>query len=88
MKFEFKPYDCLIIDEAESFFEDIFSGLCRGANFEFGVKVFTLLMTTTPKIFFLDGFMKNSALSIAMNYASSVKDVRLVIGDYINKGTL
>ena len=89
MKFEFKAYDCLIIDECESFFTDIFSGLCRGANFEAGIEVFSLLMKTSKKILFLDGFLKNSGLSVAAGYAKSLGEIRLIIARYkIVRGTL
>ena len=89
MKHEFKPFDLLIIDECESFFEDLFSGLCKGGNFKHGVEVFSLLMKTSTKIVFMDGFMKNSSLSVAASYASSTEDIRLVIATYkIDRGTL
>ena len=89
MKHEFIPFDCLVVDECESVFADIFSGLCRGANFEFGMESFFLLMLTTPKIIFLDGFLKGSSLSVAVSFSSSLNDIRLVIGTYkIDRGTL
>lgn len=89
MRCEFHPYDCLIIDESESFLEDIFSGLCRGSNFEVGMDVFRLLMKTSKKIVFLDGFLKNSSLSVATNFAENISDIRLVIGNYsVDRGTL
>ena len=62
MRCEFIEYDCLVIDEAESFFEDIFSGLYKGPNFECGMDVFRLLMKTSKKILFLDGFLKTARL--------------------------
>ena len=71
LKFEFKKYDCLVIDEAESFFGDLFSGLCKGAKFEMCMESFSLLMETSNKIFFLDGFLKNSGLSVALAFSSS-----------------
>ena len=89
MKFKFKPYECLIIDEAESVFQDMFSGLIRGTTFEAGIESFRLLMESSHKIFFLDGFLKNSGLSVAINYASSLDEIRLIIAQYkINRGTL
>ena len=89
LKFEFKPFDCLIIDEAESFFADIFSGLCRGSKLELGMDVFELLMQTSGKIIIMDGFLKNSSLSVATNYASSLEEIMLVIANYtVERGTL
>ena len=89
MQHGFKPFDLLIIDECESFFEDFFSGLCQGSNFELAVDVFSLLMRTSSKIVFMEGFMKNSSLSAAASYASSLKEIILVIATYkIDRGTL
>ena len=85
----FKPYDCIIIDESESFFSDLLSGLCRGSNFKLGMRVFEQMMLTSEKIVFLDGFLKTSSLSIACNFASTLDDIRLVIATYkITRGTL
>ena len=58
MRFEFHAYDCLVVDKSESFLEDVFSGLCRGSKFEVGMDVFELLMKTSKKFIFLDGFLK------------------------------
>ena len=89
MFYEFKEFDCIIIDESESFFEDLLSRLCRNANFELGMQVLELLMTTSKKVFMLDGFLKNSLLSVACSFATSTDDVRLVIATYkIQRGTL
>ena len=89
MQYEFKPYDCIVIDESESFFSDLLSGLCRGSNFELGMRAFEKMMTTSEKVVFLDGFLKNSSLSIACNFASHLDDIRLVIATYkIERGTL
>ena len=89
MKHEFKPFDLLLIDECGSFFEDLFSGLCKGSHFENGIEVFSLLMRTSSKIVFMDGFMKKSSLSIAASYACSIAEIRLVIATYkIDRETL
>ena len=89
MSFEFKPFDCLIVDEAESVFENLYRGLCKDANFELGVNVLGLLMQTSRKILFMDGFLKTSALSVAVNNAFCLDDIRLVIGTYrADRGTL
>ena len=89
MHYKFKEFECLVIDESEAVFADLFSGLCRGANFEFGMEVFEWLMTTSAKVVMLDGFLKNSSLSIACNFATSLDDVRLVIATYkIMRGTI
>lgn len=86
---DFKPYDCLIIDEAESFYSDMFSGLCKGSDFEIMMKVFALLMTTSHKIIVMDGFLANSALSVCASFTRDLKDIRLVISTYrIFRGTL
>ena len=82
MSFEFKPFDCFIVDEAESVFDDLFSGLCRGAKFELGMNVFGLLMQTSGKILFMDGYLKNSGLSVAAKFSDSLNEIRLVIGKY------
>lgn len=34
MYYNFTPYDLLIVDEAESVLQDVFSGLCSGPAFE------------------------------------------------------
>lgn len=89
MRCEFQNYDCLVIDEAESFFDDLFSGLCRGSNFELCMDVFKLLMETSKKIVFLDGFLKNSSLSVAIAFAEALSEIRLVIGKYtVDRGSL
>ena len=89
MKHDFEKFHCLIIEECESVLHDIFRRPCRGAKFELILEVFTLLMNTTPKILFMDGFLKNSSLSVATNFAPSLKDIRLLIATYtIDRGTL
>lgn len=89
MSFKFKKYSCLVIDEAESCLQDMFSGLVRGPKFEAGMECFKLLMETSDKILLLDGFLKNSALSVAVNYAQSLDDIRLVLARYkINRGAI
>ena len=46
-------------------------------------------METSEKVLMLDGFLKNSSLSIACNFATTLQDVRLVIATYrIMRGTL
>ena len=86
---DFKPYQCLIIDEAESFFSDMFSGLCKGSNFEVMMRVFALLMHTSEKLIVMDGFLKNSALSVCASFTSDLQDIRLIIASYRNfRGTL
>ena len=89
IKYKFEPFECLIIDECESFFEDLYSGLCRNGNFELGLDALVLLLTSTPKIIFMDGHLKNSSVTIAANFASSLDDIRLVIATYrIERGSL
>lgn len=79
----------LVIDECEALFTEIFSGLCHGANCELGMQVLEWLVETSEKVLMLDGFLKNSSLTIACNYAASLEDVRLVIATYtIMRGTL
>ena len=86
---DFKPYHCLIIDEAESFFSDMFSGLCKGSDFEIMMKVFASLMNTSQKIIVMDGFLANSALSVCASFTRNLQDIRLVISTYtIFRGTL
>lgn len=86
--YKFKPFDCLIIDECESFFHDLFSGLCRGSNFELGMQVLERLMNS-KKVLFLDGYLKNSSLSVACSFASALEEIRLVISTYkIPRGSL
>ena len=87
--YDFIPYDCIIMDESESIFQDFFSGLCKGPHFELMLAVFTKLMTTARKVVLMDGFMKNSSLSICANFCRKLDDIRLIIGTYrINRGTL
>ena len=89
MRCEFHAYDCLVVDESESFLEDVFSGLCRGSKFEVGMDVFELLMKTSKKFIFLDGFLKNSTLSVPASFATNISDIRLVIGNYtVDRGSL
>ena len=89
MHYNFKEFHLLVIDECESFFTDIFSGLCRGSNFELGMQVLERLIMTSEKVLMLDGFLKNSSLSIACNFATNVQEIRLVIATYkITRGTL
>ena len=89
MFYEFKEYDCIIIDECESVFEDLLSGLCRNANFELGMQVLERLLKTSKKVLMLDAFLKNSTLSVACEFATSTDDVRIVIASYkIQRGTL
>lgn len=89
MSFKFKQYDCLIVDEAESCLQDIFSGLVKGPKFEAGMECLKLLLQTSNKIVLLDGFMKNSGLNFAVNYASSLDEIRLILGTYkINRGAI
>ena len=79
----------MIIDESESVFEDIFSGLSKGPHFEIMIEVFSNLMKTSRKIVLMDGFMKNSSLSICAKFARNLEDIRIIIGTYrIERGTL
>ena len=77
------------VNESESFLEDVFSGICRGSNFEVGMDVSRLLMKTSKKILFLEGFLKNSTISVAATFAQNISDIRFMVGNYtVNKGTL
>ena len=89
LQHDFIPFDLLVIDESEAVFDDIFSGLCKGPNFEIMMQVFMLLMKTTGKIVMLDGYLRNSTLSICANFCENLQDIRLVISTYkIQRGTL
>ena len=89
MNYNFKPYDLLVVDEAESVLEDLFSGLCRGTMFEAQIDVFTKLLKTSKKILMLDGFLSNSCLSLCCKFVESLGDIRLDIGNFkTNRGTL
>ena len=46
------------------------------------MNIFGLLMQTFGKILFMDGYLKNSGLSVAANFSDSLNEIRLVIGKY------
>ena len=89
LKYDFLAYDCLIVDEAESVLQGMFSGLSKCPHFETMIEIFSILMRTSGKIVFMDGFLKNSSLSICVKFAEKLEDIRLVIATYrIERGTL
>ena len=89
LMYQFKPYELLIIDEAESFFEDVFSGLCSGPIFEQMMIVIEKLFKTSQKVVLMDGFLSDSSVSVCCAFANDITEIRLVIGQFrTNRGVL
>ena len=89
LSYKFQPYDLVIIDESESVFEDLFSGLCTGPKFEHQMEVLMMLIKSSSKILMLDGFLSDCSLSVCCNFAENLDDIRIILGDFrVNRGTL